>query len=86
MDGVWRNYNGNQRVVSYRALSLVEIAEVLDTMPGWMREQLGSRLEDVDGRRVMNIEDLVNPAPELRPRFENDHNGEKINGDERTNH
>jgi hypothetical protein len=51
-----------------------------------MREQLGSRLEDVDGRRVMNIEDLVNPAPELRPRFENDHNGEKINGDERTNH
>ncbi|KAL3450836.1 hypothetical protein BJX65DRAFT_270191 [Aspergillus insuetus] len=72
MDGVWRNYDGNRKVISYRALSPKEIEDVLDIMPDWMREQLGERLEGVDGRIVTDAEHLVNPAPELRPKFEDD--------------
>jgi hypothetical protein len=74
MDGVWRNYDGNRKVISYRALSLDRISEVLEEMPGWMREALGDRLEGVDGRRVTG-DDLTNPAPGLRPKFEDDKRG-----------
>jgi hypothetical protein len=80
MDGIWRNYDGNRKVISYRALSPDEIAEVLDTMPEWLRTQLGSRLEGVDGRTITDVNQLVNPGPELRPKFEDD--GEEVSGDE----
>ncbi|KAL3491469.1 hypothetical protein BJX62DRAFT_237230 [Aspergillus germanicus] len=75
MDGVWRNYDENQKVLSYRALSPEEIEEVLATMPDWMREQLGSRLEGVDGRTVTDVQHLMNLAPELQPNFEDDGRG-----------
>jgi hypothetical protein len=72
MDGVWRNYDRNRKVISYRALSPDEITEVLDTMPDRMREQLVERLEGVDGRTVTDVEELMNPVPELRPKFEDE--------------
>ncbi|KAL2837680.1 hypothetical protein BJX68DRAFT_249616 [Aspergillus pseudodeflectus] len=82
-DGVWRNYDGNRKVISYRPLSPEEIAEVLAMYPAWMREMLESQLEGVDGRSVTDVEQLMNPASEVGPNFEDDGNedgNDKING------
>jgi hypothetical protein len=83
MDGVWRNYDGNRKAISYRPLSPEEIAEVLATYPDWMREMLGKQLEGVDGRSVTDVEQLMNPASEVGPRFEDaegEHGNDKIKG------
>jgi hypothetical protein len=83
MDGVWRNYDGNRKVISYRPLSPEEIAEVLAMYPAWMREMLESQLEGVDGRSITDVEQLMNPASEVGPKFEDDGNEDgngKING------
>lgn len=83
MDGVWRNYDGNQKAISYRPLSPEEIAEVLATYPDWMREMLGKQLKAVDGRSVMDAEQLMNPASEAGPKFEDaegEHGNDKIKG------
>ncbi|KAL3444774.1 hypothetical protein BJX65DRAFT_282867 [Aspergillus insuetus] len=72
MDGVCRNYDGNRKVVSYRALSPGEIAELLATFPDRMREKVEARLEGVDGRSVTDVEQLMNPPRELQPKFADD--------------
>ncbi|PYI15113.1 hypothetical protein BO99DRAFT_406163 [Aspergillus violaceofuscus CBS 115571] len=72
MDGVWRNWGQGRNVVSYRALSSEEISEVLGIFPGWMREKFEQGLEGVDGRDVMDIEQLLHPREELLPKFEDD--------------
>ncbi|KAL4739560.1 hypothetical protein BDV11DRAFT_187401 [Aspergillus similis] len=83
MDGVWRNYDGNQKVISYRPLSPEEITEVLSAYPAWMREMLVNKLEGVDGRSVTDIEQLTNPASEVGPKFEDggkENENDKMNG------
>lgn len=69
MDGVWRNFGGDHNVVSYRALSPEEIAEVLDMFPERMRKKIEKKLEGVDGRDVTDAE-LLHPREEFMPRFE----------------
>ncbi|OJK01316.1 hypothetical protein ASPACDRAFT_115958 [Aspergillus aculeatus ATCC 16872] len=71
MDGVWRNFGHDRNVVSYRALSAEEISEVLD-FPGWMRQRVEKGLEEVDGRDVTDIEQLLDPSEELLPKYEDD--------------
>ncbi|KAL3465583.1 hypothetical protein BJX64DRAFT_285515 [Aspergillus heterothallicus] len=64
MDGAWRNHDGNGKVVSYRALSPGEIAEVLGDVSGSnARESCEGPGEGVDGRAVTDFEQLVNPPP-----------------------
>jgi hypothetical protein len=72
MDGVWRNFDKDRKVISYQALSPEEITETLNIFPGWMRKMIEKRLEGIDGRNVTDIEQLMHPGEDLMPKFEED--------------
>ncbi|QKX61683.1 uncharacterized protein TRUGW13939_08838 [Talaromyces rugulosus] len=76
MDGVWRNFDGAKNVVSYQALSREEITEVLNVFPKSMRQNLAKKLEGVDGRDVMDIEQLLHPGKDLMPKFDEENGGQ----------
>ena len=70
-DGVLRSYSSQGVVRDYKCLSPDEIAAVIATtsasIPQEEAEKIAKIMEGVDGRAVSDINQILNPPPEIRP-------------------
>jgi hypothetical protein len=67
MDGVWRTFDKDRKVLGYYVLNPDEIAEVLTTFQLEIRERFETELVGVVGQNVKDIEQLMHPSEELLP-------------------
>ena len=66
-DGVLRSFDGptTRNVIDAVALSPIQIKDILDKFP-WPQEMEDNH-RGIDGRTVVNYQDLFHPSDELRP-------------------
>ncbi|OAP64480.1 hypothetical protein AYL99_00452 [Fonsecaea erecta] len=68
-DGVLRSFDGDLKVVAYQPLTPDQITAYIDRTNEERRPHLREVFEGVDGRDVVDEEQLTNPAPGLLPAF-----------------
>ena len=70
-DGVLRSYNSKEEVVDYRQLTPEEIETLVKSTESFLSDQdfrmVAKVMEGVDGRDVMDMDQILNPPPHLRP-------------------
>lgn len=70
VDGVVRSFNGDMKVIEYLPLSPEQIQEVIGSVGELTgdSEDLKGIFDSIDGRNVIDLNQLQNPGPELLPK------------------
>ena len=72
-DGVLRSFNSRREVVDYKQLSPEEITDVNSRLDfdSKLQQHVTEVMQGVDGRKVTDLKELLQPGPEIMPRFDN---------------
>ena len=70
-DGVFRSFNSHREVIDYKQLSPEQIELVVkstkELIDAESFKKLDEKMQGVDGRDVIDVEQLLHPGPEGRP-------------------